>query len=74
MTYSDELNKSAQKWADHLLSLGQLQHSGSQDGENIFFMSSSGGINLTGLFDTKPISFLLILKVPYNIHFHLPHL
>lgn len=54
MTLSDELNKSAQKWADHLLSLGKLQHSDTRDGENIFSMSSSQCINLTGLFDFFP--------------------
>ncbi|KAM8885227.1 Golgi-associated plant pathogenesis-related protein 1-like isoform 2-T2 [Spinachia spinachia] len=48
MTHSSELTASAQKWADHLLAIGKMQHSDSQDGENIFCMPSSAPIKLTG--------------------------
>ncbi|XP_068560027.1 Golgi-associated plant pathogenesis-related protein 1-like [Cebidichthys violaceus] len=48
MTLSGELTASAQKWADHLLAISALQHSVTNDGENIFNMSSSAPINLTG--------------------------
>lgn len=50
MTLSNELTASAQKWADHLLSSGALQHSNTEDGENIYNMSSSAAIKLTGGF------------------------
>lgn len=50
MTLSDELTASAQKWADHLLSSGTLQHSNTKDGENVYNMNSSAAIKLTGGF------------------------
>ncbi|XP_022611693.1 Golgi-associated plant pathogenesis-related protein 1-like [Seriola dumerili] len=46
LTLSRELTAAAQKWADHLLAAGTLQHS--TKGENIFTMSSSATITLTG--------------------------
>ncbi|XP_059909967.1 Golgi-associated plant pathogenesis-related protein 1-like isoform X1 [Gadus macrocephalus] len=48
LTLSTDLNKSAQSWADHLLDSGIMQHSGSGVGENLYCMSSSAPINLTG--------------------------
>lgn len=48
MTFSNDLNSSAQRWADELLSLGRLQHSKTGDGENVFTMYGSAGITLTG--------------------------
>lgn len=56
LTFSNELNSSAQRWADELLSLGRLQHSKTSDGENVFTMYGSAGITLTGLFYTKHAS------------------
>uniref|UniRef100_A0ABZ3NPL6 SCP domain-containing protein n=2 Tax=Gadus morhua TaxID=8049 RepID=A0ABZ3NPL6_GADMO len=47
LTLSKDLNESAQSWANHLLDIGELKHSGS-DGENTYWMSSSAPINLTG--------------------------
>lgn len=43
-----ELSKSAQQWADHLLALGNMEHSEGSYGENLFFSYSSSGINLSG--------------------------
>ncbi|XP_028313707.1 Golgi-associated plant pathogenesis-related protein 1-like isoform X2 [Gouania willdenowi] len=48
MALSEELMASAQKWANHLLALGKLEHSSTGNGENVFFMSSSSGLKLTG--------------------------
>ena len=48
LSLSGDLNASAQRWADHLLSIGSMQHSNTDDGENIYFASSSARINLTG--------------------------
>ncbi|XP_031733747.1 Golgi-associated plant pathogenesis-related protein 1 [Anarrhichthys ocellatus] len=48
MSLSSELTAAAQKWAEHLLAIGALQHSVTKDGENIFNMSSSAPIHLTG--------------------------
>ncbi|XP_074527200.1 Golgi-associated plant pathogenesis-related protein 1-like isoform X2 [Halichoeres trimaculatus] len=48
LKYNNEMNAAAQKWADHLLSTGVFGHSSTADGENIFNMSSSGGLTLTG--------------------------
>ncbi|XP_016329445.1 Golgi-associated plant pathogenesis-related protein 1 [Sinocyclocheilus anshuiensis] len=41
LTYSDKLCSAAQKWADHLLSIRSLGHSDTQNGENVFYSSSS---------------------------------
>ncbi|XP_059909969.1 Golgi-associated plant pathogenesis-related protein 1-like [Gadus macrocephalus] len=46
LTLSKDLNESAQSWANHLLDIGSLKHRG--NGENIYCMSSSAPINLTG--------------------------
>ncbi|CAL8239225.1 unnamed protein product [Gadus morhua 'NCC'] len=46
LTLSKDLNESAQSWADHLLDIGKMEHR--SNGENIFYMSSSAPINLTG--------------------------
>uniref|UniRef100_A0A3P8T9Z9 Im:7150988 n=1 Tax=Amphiprion percula TaxID=161767 RepID=A0A3P8T9Z9_AMPPE len=43
LTYNSELNAAAQKWADHMLAKRSLGHSDTQDGENVFYMSSSQG-------------------------------
>ncbi|KAJ4942357.1 hypothetical protein JOQ06_012223 [Pogonophryne albipinna] len=48
MTFNSEMCASAQKWADHLLSIGGMKHSETKDGENIYYMSSSAGSNPTG--------------------------
>ncbi|XP_045898538.1 Golgi-associated plant pathogenesis-related protein 1-like isoform X2 [Micropterus dolomieu] len=48
LTLSSELTASAQKWADHLLSIKTLQHSNTKDGENVFFKSSSATFKPTG--------------------------
>ncbi|XP_037339182.1 Golgi-associated plant pathogenesis-related protein 1 [Pungitius pungitius] len=48
MTLNKELTTSAQKWADHLLNIAMMKHSDTKDGENIFSMSSSAPIKLTG--------------------------
>ncbi|XP_077332371.1 Golgi-associated plant pathogenesis-related protein 1-like isoform X2 [Lithobates pipiens] len=44
------LCSSAQKWADHLLSIRALQHSNSGLGENIYYKSSSNPQDLPGHF------------------------
>ncbi|CAH1789611.1 unnamed protein product [Owenia fusiformis] len=42
LTYSDDLAKSAKEWADHLTSIGKLQHSRRDSyGENIYWTSMS---------------------------------
>jgi len=48
MTFNSEMCGSAQKWADHLLSISGLKHSETKDGENIYYMSNSAGSNPTG--------------------------
>ncbi|XP_030271976.1 Golgi-associated plant pathogenesis-related protein 1-like isoform X2 [Sparus aurata] len=48
MVLDDELTASSQKWADHLLAINTLQHSTTDDGENVFTMSSSETLTLTG--------------------------
>ncbi|XP_034397617.1 Golgi-associated plant pathogenesis-related protein 1-like [Cyclopterus lumpus] len=48
MTLSSEMTASAQKWSEHLLAIGALQHSDTKDGENVFNMYSSAPIKLTG--------------------------
>ncbi|XP_019716567.1 Golgi-associated plant pathogenesis-related protein 1-like isoform X2 [Hippocampus comes] len=48
LTLNSELNAAAQRWADRLLALGVIRHSGSSDGENIYYMWSSAPIKLTG--------------------------
>ncbi|XP_042277182.1 uncharacterized protein glipr2 [Thunnus maccoyii] len=53
LTYNSELNAAAQKWADHLLQIGSMKHSKTEDsemkdGENIFNMWSSAPLKLTG--------------------------
>ncbi|XP_071759653.1 Golgi-associated plant pathogenesis-related protein 1-like isoform X1 [Centroberyx gerrardi] len=48
MTLSSDLSTSAQKWANHLLSINSLAHSETKDGENIYFASSSAPMTLTG--------------------------
>ncbi|XP_028269059.1 Golgi-associated plant pathogenesis-related protein 1-like [Parambassis ranga] len=48
LKYNEELNKTAQKWADQLLARNSLGHSDTKDGENVFYMSSSSSVNPTG--------------------------
>merc|ERR1739838_943811 len=48
LTYSNELNVEAQKWADHLVSIKTLQHSSTKNGENLYFKWSSGPVTLPG--------------------------
>uniref|UniRef100_UPI0037E765B3 Golgi-associated plant pathogenesis-related protein 1-like isoform X1 n=2 Tax=Semicossyphus pulcher TaxID=241346 RepID=UPI0037E765B3 len=48
MALNSQMSAVAQKWADHLLAKGALQHSDTDDGENIYNMFSSAAIKLTG--------------------------
>lgn len=48
LRWSDALAASAQRWADHLASIGRLEHSGS--GQNLA-MAASGSQSLTQLVD-----------------------
>ncbi|KAI4890044.1 hypothetical protein NFI96_014715, partial [Prochilodus magdalenae] len=48
VTYNEELCSTAQKWADHLLSIKTLQHSETDDGENVYYSWSSSPKKLTG--------------------------
>ncbi|XP_066524864.1 GLI pathogenesis-related 2 [Hoplias malabaricus] len=41
VTLSEELSKTAQTWADHLLSKRSLGHSDTDDGENVYYSFSS---------------------------------
>ncbi|KAL7868343.1 hypothetical protein SRHO_G00097270 [Serrasalmus rhombeus] len=48
VTLSKELCRTAQEWADHLLSIKTLQHSETENGENVFYSWSSTPANPTG--------------------------
>ncbi|XP_040899179.1 Golgi-associated plant pathogenesis-related protein 1-like isoform X2 [Toxotes jaculatrix] len=48
LKFNSELSAACQKWADHLLERNSLGHSDTKDGENVFTMSSSAGLKLTG--------------------------
>ncbi|KAF5900736.1 Golgi-associated plant pathogenesis-related protein 1-like, partial [Clarias magur] len=48
LTISQDLCSSAQTWADHLLSKKTLQHSKSDNGENLYYFQSSSPKKLTG--------------------------
>uniref|UniRef100_A0A672J0F4 Golgi-associated plant pathogenesis-related protein 1-like n=1 Tax=Salarias fasciatus TaxID=181472 RepID=A0A672J0F4_SALFA len=48
LTLSDSLTASAQRWADYLLQLGQMQHSNMGTGENIYCKWGSSSEALTG--------------------------
>lgn len=48
MTLSNDLNSSAQSWADNLMAKDRLAHSTTKDGENVFTMYGSAGIVLKG--------------------------
>ncbi|XP_068167277.1 Golgi-associated plant pathogenesis-related protein 1 isoform X2 [Antennarius striatus] len=48
MTLKEDLNASAQSWADHLLSTKALAHSKSENGENVYYKWSSAPLKLTG--------------------------
>ncbi|XP_072529475.1 Golgi-associated plant pathogenesis-related protein 1 [Salminus brasiliensis] len=50
VTLSADLCSSAQTWADHLLSIKTLQHSETENGENVFYSFSSQKKTLTGHF------------------------
>jgi len=42
LTANENLRKTAQKWADHLVSIGRMQHSGAPGlGENVAYKFSS---------------------------------
>uniref|UniRef100_A0A667Y697 SCP domain-containing protein n=1 Tax=Myripristis murdjan TaxID=586833 RepID=A0A667Y697_9TELE len=45
LTFSDDLNTTAQKWADHLLSIKKLQHSNGNVGENIYYASRKEAVD-----------------------------
>ena len=48
LTLSSALSASAQKWADHLVSIKTLEHSTTDKGENLYFAWSSSPKTLTG--------------------------
>ncbi|KAL4593127.1 hypothetical protein GN956_G27044, partial [Arapaima gigas] len=48
LTLSRKLCSSAQTWADHLLSKRTLQHSDTENGENLFYTQSSVPKEVTG--------------------------
>ncbi|KAM9393752.1 Golgi-associated plant pathogenesis-related protein 1 [Pholidichthys leucotaenia] len=48
LTMSPKLSASAQRWANHLLSINTLTHSNDGNGENLYFASNSAGVHLTG--------------------------
>lgn len=48
LTLSGDLTASAQKWADYLISIKTLQHSDTNNGENLYFAWSSAPKTLTG--------------------------
>ncbi|XP_073676045.1 Golgi-associated plant pathogenesis-related protein 1 [Garra rufa] len=48
LTYSDELCSAAQKWADYLLSIDTLEHSETDNGENVYCSFSSAKKTPTG--------------------------
>ncbi|XP_030621351.1 Golgi-associated plant pathogenesis-related protein 1, partial [Chanos chanos] len=48
LTMSEDLCSSAQAWANHLLSTKALQHSNTNNGENLYYAWSSDTKNLTG--------------------------
>ncbi|KAL0965121.1 hypothetical protein UPYG_G00277080 [Umbra pygmaea] len=48
LALSRDLCDSAQKWADHLLSISCMQHSSTDNGENIYYASSSVPKNVDG--------------------------
>lgn len=48
LTLSRDLCSSAQKWADHLLSIKTLQHSSTNHGENLYYSCSSAPKKLNG--------------------------
>ncbi|KAJ8261073.1 hypothetical protein COCON_G00167960 [Conger conger] len=48
VTLSQELCRSAQVWADHLLSVKTMEHSETEDGENIYYAWSSAPKKPTG--------------------------
>ncbi|KAM4697179.1 uncharacterized protein WCC33_015880 [Rhinophrynus dorsalis] len=48
LTFSQYLSKSAQKWADHLLSIHKMKHSDTDLGENLYFKYSSNEKKLSG--------------------------
>ncbi|XP_064162958.1 GLI pathogenesis-related 2 isoform X1 [Anguilla rostrata] len=48
LTLSRDLCKSAQSWADHLLSIKTLKHSNTNNGENLYYSWSSAPKKLTG--------------------------
>ncbi|KAM7416857.1 hypothetical protein PAMA_018773 [Pampus argenteus] len=48
MKFNRKLNAAAQKWADHLLEKGSLEHSDTKDGENVYMMWSSAPLKQTG--------------------------
>ncbi|KAM6986798.1 GLI pathogenesis-related 2 [Aplochiton taeniatus] len=49
LTLSRDLCSSAQKWADHLLSLRSLKHSSTNHGENLYYSYSSAPKKLNGI-------------------------
>lgn len=48
LSISEDLCRSAQAWADHLLCTKALQHSDTKNGENLYYFRSSAPKKLTG--------------------------
>ncbi|CAG5918404.1 unnamed protein product [Menidia menidia] len=48
LTLNSEMSAKAQKWADKMLEKKSLTHSETNDGENVYYMSSSQDMKLTG--------------------------
>ena len=46
LTWSDEIAKGAQEWADKLVKLGKLQHGSHDYGENIYSQWSSVSLDV----------------------------
>ncbi|XP_021476885.1 Golgi-associated plant pathogenesis-related protein 1 isoform X3 [Oncorhynchus mykiss] len=50
LTLSRDLCNSAQEWADHLVAINTMQHSNTNNGENLYYTWSSAPNTLTGHF------------------------
>ncbi|KAF7229610.1 Golgi-associated plant pathogenesis-related protein 1-like, partial [Nothobranchius furzeri] len=48
LRYNDGMCAKAQEWAEHLLQIQRLQHSGTDDGENVFYLQGPDLANVKG--------------------------
>ncbi|KAI4875777.1 hypothetical protein NFI96_024292 [Prochilodus magdalenae] len=62
LTVNQDLCRSAQAWAEHLLSIKTLKHSQAEYGENLYYAWSSGPKTLTG---KRTVVYLLSLSPLY---------